>query len=68
VSITNEAVAPIAEYSDVVLVAKTDTLGPSNALSAPLVVIQGLAAAIAATSAPRSLKAMKATLSIRKED
>jgi DNA-binding MurR/RpiR family transcriptional regulator len=67
VSITNNAVAPIARHSDALLVAKTDTLAPSNALSAPLVLVHGLAAAVAASSRPRSLKAMKATLSIRKD-
>jgi DNA-binding MurR/RpiR family transcriptional regulator len=66
VSITNQAIAPIARHSDATLVAKTDSLGPSNALSAPLVLVQGLAAAVAAASRPRSLRAMKATLSIRR--
>ncbi|HEY3381333.1 MAG TPA: MurR/RpiR family transcriptional regulator, partial [Vicinamibacterales bacterium] len=68
VSVTNQAIAPIARHSDAVLVAKTDTLGPSNSVSAPMVLVHGLAAAIAASSRPRSLKAMEATLSIRKEE
>jgi DNA-binding MurR/RpiR family transcriptional regulator len=67
VSITNQAIAPIAKHSDALLVAKTDTLTLSNSVSAPMVLVHGLAAAIAASSRPRSLKAMKATLSIRKE-
>jgi DNA-binding MurR/RpiR family transcriptional regulator len=67
VSITNQAIAPIAKHSNALLVAKTDTLAPSNSLSAPMVLVHGLAAAIAASSRHRSLKAMKATLSIREE-
>ena len=67
VSVTNQAIAPTAQHSDVVLVAKTDTIGPSNSLSAPLVLMHGLAAAVAAASRPRSLKAMKDTLTIRED-
>jgi DNA-binding MurR/RpiR family transcriptional regulator len=65
VSITNQAIAPIARHSDVLLVAKTDTVTPSNSLSAPMVLIHGLAAAVAASCRPRTLKAVKTTLSIR---
>jgi DNA-binding MurR/RpiR family transcriptional regulator len=67
VSITNHAIAPIAKHSDALLVAKTDTFAPSNSLSGPLVLIHGLAAAVAARSRPRSLRAMAATLTIRKD-
>jgi DNA-binding MurR/RpiR family transcriptional regulator len=67
VSITNQAIAPIARHSDALLVAKTDTLTPSNSLSAPMMLIHGLAAAIATSSRPRTLKAVKATLSIREK-
>jgi DNA-binding MurR/RpiR family transcriptional regulator len=65
VSVTNQETAPIARHSDALLVAKTDTLAPSNSLSAPLVLVHGLAAAVAASSRPRSLTAMKATLTMR---
>jgi DNA-binding MurR/RpiR family transcriptional regulator len=68
VAITNSAVAPIAACCGVVLVAKTDSLTPSNSVSAPLVLVHGLAAAIAQRARPRSLKAIKTTLSIRVDD
>ena len=67
VSVSNQAIAPIAEHSDVLLVAKTDTRTPSNSLSAPLVLIHALAAAIATKTRPRTLEAVKATLSIREK-
>ena len=65
VGITNQAIAPIAKHTEALLVAKTDTLTPSNSLSAPLVLVHGLAAAIAAAARPRTLKAVRTTLSIR---
>ncbi len=68
VAITNHAVAPIAACCGVLLVAKTDSLTPSNSMSAPLVMVHGLAAAIAQRVRPRSLKAIKTTLSIRVDD
>ena len=68
VAITNHAVAPIATCCDLLLVAKTDSLTPSNSISAPLVLVHGLAAAIAQRARPRSLKAIKTTLSIRVDD
>lgn len=68
VSITNQAIAPIAQSSDVLLVAKTHSAVPSNSLSAPLLLVHCLAAAIAASSRARSMKALKATLALRKEN
>jgi DNA-binding MurR/RpiR family transcriptional regulator len=67
VSITNLALAPIAQFSDALLVAKTGTLAPSNSLSSSLVLIHGLASAVAGTSPPRALQAIETTLSIREE-
>ncbi len=65
VAITNHVVAPIAACCSLLLVAKTDSLTLSNSVSAPLVLVHGLAAAIAQRARPRSLKAIKTTLSIR---
>ena len=42
VSITSQGTAPIASHSDALLVAKADTFGPSNSLSATLVLVHGL--------------------------
>ena len=50
VGITNQADAPVARSSDAVLVARTETSAPSNAVSAPMVIVHGLATAIAARS------------------
>lgn len=66
IGMTNQPLAPIAEYCDAVLVAKTESRIPSNSLSAPLLVMSGIISAVAARTKPHSLKALEAAIRLRK--
>jgi DNA-binding MurR/RpiR family transcriptional regulator len=65
IGITNQTLSPLARHCDVVLVAKTESSGPSNSLTAPLLLIQGIAAAVASSRRPQSLKAIERTIALR---
>jgi DNA-binding MurR/RpiR family transcriptional regulator len=65
IGITNQALSPLAKHCDVVLVAKTESSGPSNSLTAPLLLIQGIAAAVAGSRRQQSLRAVERAISLR---
>jgi DNA-binding MurR/RpiR family transcriptional regulator len=64
--ITNSKLSPLVKHCDLVLVAKTDSNVPSNSLSAPLMLIHGIAAAVASSRRRSSSKAIERTISLRK--
>lgn len=65
IGITNQTLSPLAKHCHVLLVAKTESKLPSNSLTAPLLVVYGLAGAVAASQRKQSLKAIEQTISLR---
>jgi DNA-binding MurR/RpiR family transcriptional regulator len=67
IGMTNQPLAPVSEYCETVLVAKTESRIPSNSLSAPLLVMSGLISAVAAKTKPQSLEALETAIRMRKK-
>jgi len=65
IGITNDTLSPLAEHCNVVLVAKTESSIPSNSLTAPLLLIYGLATTVASARRPQSLKAIEQAILLR---
>ena len=65
IGITNETLSPLAAHCKVVLVAKTNSRVPSNSITAPMVLVHGLAAAVAASRPRSSLKAIERAMALR---
>jgi DNA-binding MurR/RpiR family transcriptional regulator len=63
--ITDQTLGPLAKHCNVVLVAKTESNVPSNSLTAPLLLIHGLATAVASSRRRQSLKAIDQAISLR---
>jgi DNA-binding MurR/RpiR family transcriptional regulator len=67
IGFTNEMLAPIADHCDALLIAKTDSRIPANAISAPLLLVSGLISVAAAKTRKRSSQALETTIRLRKQ-
>jgi DNA-binding MurR/RpiR family transcriptional regulator len=67
IAFTNEMLAPIAEHCDAMLISKTDSRIPANAISAPLLLVYGLISVVAGKTRKRSSRALETTMRLRKQ-
>jgi len=67
VGFSNQTLAPIAEFCDTLLISKTDSRLPANAMSAPLLLVYGLISVIAGKTRKRSSQALETTMRLRKQ-
>ena len=67
IGFTNQLLAPVAEHCDALLISKTDSRIPANAISAPLLLVYGLISVVAGKTRKRSSQALQTAIRIRKQ-